>query len=63
MQNSNKTPRVAKQEASGEKEVNFGQLKCTPSCVLIEFNNIKNPQALINKLKEFNERAGEAQLS
>ncbi len=35
----------------------MGSLKCTPSSNLIEYNDIKNPAALFNKVKEFNERA------
>jgi hypothetical protein len=32
-------------------------LKSTPSTTIIEYNDIKNPAALFNKLKEFNEKA------
>lgn len=37
--------------------MNLGALKCTPSSNLIEYNDIKNPAALFNKVKEFNEKA------
>lgn len=56
IQNSSRVPRSAIQ-ASKEKEVSTGQLKCTPSTSTIEYNDIKNPPALFNKLKEFNEKA------
>lgn len=37
--------------------MSLGLLKCTPATSLIEYNDIKNPQGLINKIKEFNEKA------
>lgn len=55
MTNSSRVPRQAlKQQPT---QVNLNQLKCTPSTVLIEFNDIKDPQALFKKIKEFNENA------
>ena len=33
-------------------------MKCTPAYGAIEYLNIKNPQALFGKIKEFNEKAG-----
>lgn len=62
IQNSNKAPR-AKVETSQQKEINFGALKCTPATAIIEYNNIKNPTAVINKLKEFNERTEDQKLT
>ena len=38
-------------------------MKSTPAYATIEFNNIKNPQALLTKLKEFNEKADEKKLN
>ena len=61
MANSSRVPREAlKQEAT---EVNINNLKCTPSTVLIQFNDIKDPQALFNKIKEFNENAEDERLT
>lgn len=56
IQNTSKMPRAA-QKAGAQGEVSLGLLKCTPAYTAIEYNNIKNPQALINKIKEFNEKA------
>lgn len=49
IQNSNKIARSGVKKASNE--LNVGQLKQTPSTSLIEYNGIKNPAALFNKLK------------
>lgn len=38
-------------------------MKCTPSTSAIQYNDIKNPQALINKLKEFNQKADAKKLT
>lgn len=50
IQNSSKIPRSSIQ-ASKEPEVNTDSLKVTPSTSIIEYNDIKNPPALINKIK------------
>lgn len=55
MANSSRVPREAiKQEISN---INVNELKSTPCTTPIEFNDIKDPQALIKKIKEFNENA------
>ena len=38
-------------------------MKGTPAYVPIEYTNVKNPAALINKLKEFNEKAEDKKLN
>jgi hypothetical protein len=38
-------------------------MKCTPTYAAIEYTNIKNPQALFGKLKDFSEKAGDKQLN
>ena len=38
-------------------------MKCTPAYSAIEYTNVKNPQALFNKLKEFNEKAEDKKLN
>lgn len=38
-------------------------MKCTPTLSTIEYNDIKNPPALFNKLKEFNEKADTKKLT
>ena len=52
-----------KPQMSEEKEVSKGLLKCTPAYSAIEYPNIKNPQALFGKIKEFNERADDKMLN
>lgn len=47
----------SKEAASEKKELEANQLKSTPATGTIEYNGIKNPSALLNKLKEFNEKA------
>lgn len=56
IQNSSKVPRSAV-NASKQSQVNLGQLKTTPNTSIIEYNDIKNPTALLNKIKQFNEKA------
>lgn len=56
IQNSSKTAKTAGNKKE-ENEVNLSQLKSTPSTSIIEYNDIKNPPALINKIKEFSEKA------
>lgn len=43
--------------------MSLGLLKCTPATSIIEFNGIKNTQGLINKIKEFNEKAESKKLN
>lgn len=50
IQNSSKIPR-ASLRPSNETEVNTESLKVTPSTSIIEYNDVKNPPALINKIK------------
>ena len=55
MANSSKIPRSAlKQEQS---KVNLKELRSTPCSTLVEFNDIKDPSALMKKIREFNEIA------
>lgn len=62
IQNSSKIPRVEQTMSEG-KEVSLGLLKCTPSTSPIEYCDIKNPQGLLNKIKEFNEKAEDKKLN
>jgi hypothetical protein len=50
IQNSSKAARSSGAVAK-ENNVNANLLKCTPSTSLIEYNDIKNPTALFNKIK------------
>ena len=49
MTNSSRVPRKAIQEQINK--VNLAELKCTPNSANIQFNGIKDPEALIKKLR------------
>ena len=60
MQNSSNIPRsVAKQK---QEAFNPKNLKVTPQMTIVEYNDVKNPKALFDKIKEFSEK-GENKLS
>jgi len=60
MTNASNIPRSAiKQE---KKAFNASSLKVTPQMSIIEYNDVKNPKALYDKIKEFSEK-GENKLT
>lgn len=52
MQNASNIPRKAVKEST--KQVSPSSLTCTPQCIPIEYNDIKNPAGLFKKIVEFN---------
>lgn len=52
MQNASNISRKAVKEST--KQVSPSSLTCTPQCIPIEYNDIKNPAGLFKKIVEFN---------
>ena len=54
MANSSKIPRKAIKNT--QKNVDVNNMRCTPQCICVQYTDIKNPTALLNKVAEFNSK-------